>query len=209
MAIKAGLVGVNPKGVDKNGMPISSGGGSGDAYTKAETNALLAGKVSNSQLTANNKAFHFAYDATSEKYGYKLDGTGDFIPFESAGAGSPGWNKPANLVTTGLTVNQFIEITEGGYYDDGTTVYVDIVVKQIQGGTGRVQQLPTARGSCLFLSFKGDVLNDIKDMYAFDGVHTGAYLISTNDTDGMYINLGSNQGIGNYLHIFGEYIKTT
>ena len=52
MAIKAGLVGVNPKGVDKNGMPLRA-----------------IGTVNETQLTANGKQFHFAYDETSEKYG--------------------------------------------------------------------------------------------------------------------------------------------
>lgn len=207
MAIKAGLVGVNPKGVDKNGMPIGSSG-SVDAYTKAETNTLLNGKVSNSQLTANNKAFHFAYDSTSEKYGYKLDGTGDFIPFESAGGG-PGWVKPAELITTGLTVNQFIEITSGGYYDDGTTVYVDIIVKQIDGGAGRVMGLPKAPASAGFVAFKDSTLAAISDLYVFDGTHTNVSVSAIVEGSSSYLNLGSNQGIGNYIHIFGAYIKAS
>lgn len=116
MALKAGLVGVNPKGVDKNGMPIGSGGSG----------------VDEAQLTANGKKFFFAYDETSEKYGYKLDGAGDFIPFESAGSG-PGWVKPADLITTGLQYYR-CEYVEGGYYIDGKLLYVDIVVKVTNSG---------------------------------------------------------------------------
>lgn len=123
MAIKAGLVGVNPKGVDKNGMPISSGGDN----------------VSEAQLTANGKKFYFAYDSTAEKYGYKLDGTGEFIPFESAGGG-PGWVKPAELITTGLNYYN-CKYVGGGYYVDDKLLYVDIVIK-VTGSNASVYGFP-------------------------------------------------------------------
>ena len=139
MAIKAGIVGVNQKGVDKNGMPKSSGGGSGDAYTKSETNALLAGKVNNSQLTANNKAFHFAYDSTSEKYGYKLDGTGDFIPFEST-AGNIGLNIPNPTMEGVVYDDTKLEYVSGGYQtnvtESGIMLYADIIFKGLSSSYG-------------------------------------------------------------------------
>ena len=142
MALKAGLVGVNPKGVDKNGMPIASGGGSADAYTKAETNTLLNGKVNNSQLTANSKAFYFAYDSESGKYGYKLNGTGDFIPFESAGAGAPGWNTPADPITTGLDYTE-VTYVEGGYVIDDDICVLDIIVNRTDAyATSYITGLP-------------------------------------------------------------------
>lgn len=139
MAIKAGLVGVNPKGVDKNGMPIGSGGSSGDAYTKSETNALLAGKVSNAQLTANSKAFHFAYDETSGKYGYKLNGVGDFIPFEST-AGNIGLNIPNPTMEGSVYDDTKIEYVSGGYQtvvsEAGIMLYGDIIFKGLSSGYG-------------------------------------------------------------------------
>ena len=127
MAIKAGLVGVNPKGVDHNGMRIASGGSG----------------VDEAQLTANGKKFFFAYDETSEKYGYKLDGAGDFIPFELAGSGL-GWVKPADLVTTGLTPASGITIEEGGYYDDTDNhiVYVDMVFSTTASSSTPISGFP-------------------------------------------------------------------
>lgn len=83
MALKAGRVGVNPSQVDMAGNVI---GGGGDTYTKLEIDQLLGSKVGIGQLEANNKDFYFAYDETSQKYGYKLDGTGDFHPFEEGGS---------------------------------------------------------------------------------------------------------------------------
>jgi len=126
MAIKAGLVGVNPKGVDKEGMPIGSGG-SVDAYTKAQTDALLAGKVGTSQLTANSKAFHFAFDETSQKYGYKLDGEGAFIPFEEAADDGIVLSDP---IMTGITpTNSSIENVSGGYMLIDNVYYLHIKAK--------------------------------------------------------------------------------
>ena len=202
MAIKAGLVGVNPKGVDKNGMPISSGGGSVDAYTKAETNALLAGKVNNSQLTANNKAFHFAYDATSGKYGYKLNGTGEFIPFESAGG--DGWVTPADLITTGITYNR-CEYVEGGYKENDGVVYIDIIVSATYTGSGAsVKGTPrpgTLGGSFALLATKsGNTLNDVKS----DNFYKETSYCDTQDSVGL-INLPTVSNVGTYYRIFGEY----
>ena len=199
MAIKAGLVGVNPKGVDKNGMPIGSGG-SINAYTKAETNTLLNGKVSNSQLTANNKAFYFAYDATSQKYGYKLDGAGDFIPFEQAGGG-PGWVAPAELTSQGLNiVTAAFEYVEGGYYidTDNDLVYVDLTVTLKTSSSGYdISGLPTAAAgyySCLL--FK-------EDGTPYGTTSPRIETPYTNDT--RIRNLSSNIPINETVRICGIY----
>ena len=162
MAIKAGLVGVNPKGVDKNGMPIGSGGANVEAEIQQinlDIAQLQASKVGIGQLTANNKTFNFAYDSTTEKYGYKLDGTGDFIPFESAGGG-PGWVKPADLVTTGLSYGN-CEYVEGGYVIDGGNVYFDILVLGSTNGACSVDGLPPCDKSGL--RFDAAFLQDISE----------------------------------------------
>lgn len=125
MAIKAGLVGVNPKGVDHNGMPIASDGNS----------------VKETQLTANGKKFFFAYDETSEKYGYKLDGAGDFIPFESAGGGQ-GWVEPANLSHEALTLSENIDLINGGFVEVDGMVYVDITYHKTNGSIATFSGLP-------------------------------------------------------------------
>ena len=132
MALKAGLVGVNPKGVDKNGMPIASGSADVEAEIQQinlDIAHLQASKVGIGQLEANNKAFHFAYDSTSEKYGYKLDGTGDFIPFESAGGG-PGWNTPADLSGNLLTLASGVSLVEGGAVLIDDVLYVDVILQK-------------------------------------------------------------------------------
>lgn len=123
MAIKAGLVGVNPKGVDKNGMPIASGGSG----------------VDEAQLTANGKKFFFAYDETSEKYGYKLDGAGDFIPFEST-AGNIGLNIPNPTMEGVVYDDTKIEYVSGGYQtvetESGIMLYADIIFKGLLSSYG-------------------------------------------------------------------------
>lgn len=167
MAIKAGLVGVNPKGVDKNGMPIGSGGGSADAYTKAETDTLLNGKVSNSQLTANSKNFFFAYDETSQKYGYKLDGTGDFIPFETA---APGLNLP-DKVTTGLIFPGNLKFEEGGYQIIDGICYFDIMLKNTGGTVSSgtiIQNAPKCEngGGSTCIAFVGESKTALNDFSA-------------------------------------------
>lgn len=121
MALKAGLVGVNPKGVDKNGMPKA-----GDTYTKLEINQMMSSYVPVSQLRANNKDFNFAYDSTTEKYGYKAGADGEFVPFE--GAGVIGMNLP-DAIMTGVTLASGIELVKGGYqFDDNGVLYFDITV---------------------------------------------------------------------------------
>ena len=122
MALKAGTVGVNPKGVDKNGMPKA-----GDTYTKLEINQMMASKVPVSQLRANNKDFTFAYDSTSEKYGYKAGADGEFVPFD--GAGGDGLIL-TNLDATGISLSDSdITILSGGFEIIDGVIYCDITLK--------------------------------------------------------------------------------
>lgn len=133
MALKAGRVGVAPSQVDMAGNIV---GGGSDSYTKAEADAKFATKsetaafATKAQLTANEKEFTFAYDATTQKYGYKLDGTGDFHPFESAAAGLI----LPDRVTTGLTFPGNLKFEEGGYQIIDDICYFDIILKN-SGGT--------------------------------------------------------------------------
>lgn len=143
MALKAGTVGIDPKYVDKNGKPISEAADLSNYYTKSETDTKLDLKANKSYLTANNKIFNFAYDSESGKYGYKAGAQDEFHPFESAGAGSPGWNKPADLITTGLTYENCSYVS-GGYYIDETEhmCYLDIVVLSTGSGYLSIKDLP-------------------------------------------------------------------
>ena len=187
MAIKAGLVGVNPKGVDRNGMPIASDGNS----------------VKETQLTANGKKFFFAYDETSEKYGYKLDGAGDFIPFESAGGG-PGWVKPAELTTEGLSDSTYLKIRSGGIYvdTDNGKVIIDIVVYKL--GSTNISGLPAGeRTETLYLSANYSATEtDVVDNYT-----SNATLGCITDASGSIITSSSATTVSNanYIHAWGMY----
>lgn len=184
MAIKAGLVGVNPKGVDKNGMPISS-----------------KGAVSETQLTANGKQFHFAYDSTSEKYGYKLDGTGEFIPFESAGGGL-GWVKPADLITTGLTYSRCSYVS-GGYAIVDSMVYVDIVIQRTSTSSANINGLPKCKNVGAYVIGAREMTSDMYDVY--EGNTSYSTGISNDNT---IISFGSGSADGMY-HIWGQYLLAT
>ena len=176
MAIKAGLVGVNPKGVDHNGMP-------------------KAGEA-DKQLTANGKKFFFAYDETSEKYGYKLDGTGDFIPFESAGGG-PGWVKPASLISTELNFTG-VEYVSGGYYIDDDTVYVDMVVKILEAGSRYVEGLPLANSTSHLLVVDN---NDAEAVASYNNASASFSVANGSRTAYFYVSPANSE----YNHIFGSY----
>lgn len=197
MAIKAGLVGVNPKGVDKNGMPIGSGGANVEAEIQQinlDIAQLQASKVGIGQLTANNKAFNFAYDSTTEKYGYKLDGTGDFIPFESAGGG-PGWVKPAELTTEGLTYTN-LEYVSGGYYIDNGICYIDICLKSTSSSGNKYLkglQSKVATDS-LYIQIYGAATSDVANQYIINGTTSLKYILDSE-------NLPSN--VDKYMHLFG------
>lgn len=191
MALKAGLVGVNPNGVDKNGMPKM-----GDTYTKLEINQMMASKVPVSQLRANNKDFTFAYDSTSEKYGYKAGADGEFVPFDGAGGG-PGWVPPANLITTGLTYTN-CEYVSGGYQIIGDLLYVDIIVRRTSSANAYINTLPTLKFTtgevCAF--YKMSSQSDT-DTYIMNG--SGGFAHSDSD-DKVSLISGSS---GSYVHGFG------
>lgn len=196
MALKAGRVGVDPSQVDMAGMVI----GGSDTYTKLEIDQLLGSKVGIGQLEANNKDFYFAYDETSQKYGYKLDGTGDFHPFEEGGSGGIGWVTPPELITTGLTFNYFTYV-KGGYQVVDDVVYVDITV--LVNSKANLQGFPTciSTSSGRFLVVMGDTAADVQDN-------------NIANTDGVYmfagsgnLNLQNVSSTNKYYHIFGAYIK--
>lgn len=124
MALKAGRVGVAPSQVDMAGNII---GGSSDTYTKLEIDQMLGSKVGIGQLEANNKDFYFAYDETSQKYGYKLDNSGDFHPFEEAADDGIVLSDP---IMTGITpTNSSIENVSGGYMLIDNIYYLHIKAK--------------------------------------------------------------------------------
>lgn len=123
MSLRAGRVGVAPSEVDEQGHII--GGSGGDSYTKAETDTLLAAKANKSTLTANSKEFNFAYDATTQKYGYKAGADGEFVPFEGAGGGQG--LVLDELITTGLTFDG-CSYVKGGYQIINGKLYIDITV---------------------------------------------------------------------------------
>ena len=124
MALKAGRVGVNPRGVDKEGMPAID---TSAYYNKTQIDSALATKADQRNLTANSKDFVFAY--SGGKYGYKAGATGDFHPFEEAGVTYFGWVPPADLITTGLTLGDHVSLLSGGYKTDGIITYVNIVLE--------------------------------------------------------------------------------
>lgn len=207
MAIKAGLVGVNPKGVDKNGMPIGSGGANVEAEIRQinlDIAQLEASKVGIGQLTANNKAFHFAYDSTSEKYGYKLDGTGDFIPFESAGGG-PGWVKPAEPLTD-MTLSSSIRLVKGGYAVDNQNVYVDIVVETVSSSNAKISGLPgsSLSSSAYMPIIRGDSA-DVENIYY--GVTSSTGFLSPGTTESTITISSSYFSVGQFLHFVFQYPK--
>lgn len=145
MAIKAGRVGVAPDQVDMSGRIVGEGS---DAYTKAESDAKfatkteLSGKVPVSQLTANSKEFYFAYDETSEKYGYKAGATGEFHPFEEGGSGGIGWVTPPDLIQTGLTPTDNMTIISGGYKVVDNMCYIDLVYRKTSSSAGYITGFP-------------------------------------------------------------------
>lgn len=189
MALKAGLVGVNPKGVDKNGMPIASGGSG----------------VDEAQLTANGKKFFFAYDETSEKYGYKLDGAGDFIPFESAGGG-PGWVKPAELSSSGIASSTtYREIVEGGQVKIDGINYVDIILHQTATASGNITGFKKPVSGFPILALYGSTLDAVKDVYgpSANAQYAGS-TYSISGVDGI-ISIGSQVTGDAYVHLFFEY----
>ena len=183
MAIKAGLVGVNPKGVDHNGMPIASGGsGSG---------------VSEAQLTANGKQFFFAYDETSEQYGYKLDGAGDFIPFE--GAGGDGWVAPADSITTGLGYTN-LDYVEGGYKTENGICILDITVLHTNTTiVSYLTGLPRSKNSSEVILLKA--ANDLEGARGYVDAVNPTTVTHATQTITDYIQVDAT----GYVHYWGMY----
>lgn len=203
MALKSGRVGVNPKAVDRYGMPRP-----GDVYTKTESDAKYATKtqvnacVPKTQLTANSKDFIFAYDETTEKYGYKAGATGDFVPFNSGGGGA-GWVKPSDLITTGLTPTA-CTIEDGGYIEDSGEVIFDLLLHYTGSVNLKISGLPAATATRYFLYIQGDSANDVENVHEFTSGNS-SYINSSGDL----IISSSYISTGKYIHIFGQYTKAT
>lgn len=207
MALKAGRVGVRPDQIDMAGQVKTPS----TSYTKTEVNALLAvkadaedldDKVDVSDLTANNKQFVFAYDAESEKYGYKLDGEGDFHPFEEGGSGGIGWVKPPELINTGISFTDYHQYVSGGYYIENGVCYVDIVVYLTGNSNSSGWSLPSAQSELMCAS--GTTAADVTENY-FSTAHP---YISTSGI--CYVGSGTNVPRDNkYNHIWGEYPLAT
>ena len=191
MALKAGVVGVNPNGVDKNGMPKTD-----TAAISAEVDAIAA------NLKANNKDFVFAYDGTSQKYGYKAGADGDFVPFNSGGGGA-GWVKPSDLITTGLTPTA-CTIEDGGYIENDGEIIFDLLLHYTGSINLKISGLPHATATRYFLYIQGDSANDVKDVHEFN-ISNSTFINSS----GELMISSSYISIGKYIHIFGQYTKAT
>lgn len=161
MALRAGRVGVSPEIVDNNGFIKNMGGGGEpvDAYTKAETNALLATKADQSNLTANSKDFVFAY--SNGQYGYKAGASGDFTPFNR-----PGWNKPGQLANVFGFSNEYLVAVSGGWYVENGMVYIDIIYQRVETGSSQITGLPRAAHNHSAIVFRLDTLpENIDDFF--------------------------------------------
>ena len=232
MALKAGRVGVDPKYVDNSGKPIVSGGGSVDAYTKAQADAKFATKMELSakadsssvytktaadekfaeqtDLTANSKNFVFAY--SGGQYGYKAGSDGAFNPFEKAGVTCMGWVKPATLVSTGMTITgNKGTVADGGYYDDeaNSRYIIDAVILMSDD--------LTAENS--FLAFPKTILSSPNpNLFGNRGATTLADALA-NTSPAMIFKFDSSNHVyyphenglqtGHYIHVMGVAYYTT
>lgn len=207
MALKAGTVGIDPKYVDKNGKPVSDVDLS-NYYTKSETDGKLDLKANKSYLTANNKIFNFAYDAESGKYGYKAGAQDEFHPFESAGAGSPGWNKPATLISTGFTSSR-CTLSEGGYYEDTANglCYIDMVCVSTSGSIISISGLPRLPQSVQSNLFVGvaDTQAEAAAINYDTGIVGRNYIYDNGESYKGNISMGGVIASGKYFHIMGTY----
>lgn len=202
MALKAGRVGVNPSQVDMAGNVI---GGSSDTYTKLEIDQMMGSKVGIGQLEANNKDFYFAYDATTQKYGYKLDNEGDFHPFEEGGSGGIGWVKPPELIHNTLEFPEGSAYISGGYYvdNDNGFCYIDLICSKL-GGSGGVSVTGFPAGKAVkVLAYRSNSELSNEDAYFSDFSTVDSYEKSTG-----YISLSSWSALG-YMRIIGMYPITT
>lgn len=205
MALKAGRVGLDPKYVTPEGAPVSN-----TEQIELEIEQLQTSKVGIGQLTANNKGFYFAYDATSQKYGYKLDGTGDFIPFEEGGIG---WVPPFDIPERQyITMTSGVTKVSGGFYKKSNDhhCYIDIVVKlesgSVSGSFVAFTILSTYAPSSQTVYLLGNTAataEEIADNYEAANYASIAYS-STNKGKVTYTKSGSIPL--QYYHIWGEYI---
>ena len=201
MALAAGRVGVAPDQVDNNGHIIGGGGGgSVDAYTKSETNALLAEKADQSDLTANSKNFVFAY--SNGQYGYKAGSTGAFTPFNH-----PGWNKPGALTDQGLVFPTEFNRVSGGYYYDtiNNICYVDLVYLRTVSGSAQITGFPMAKTginpiALAYRSSSDPTGREIGDPTDITGIN---YLSGGNDSTSLHFADGN--GNRDYRHMIACY----
>lgn len=168
MALKAGLVGVNPKGVDKNGMPKTD-----TAAISAEVDAIAA------NLKANNKDFVFAYDGTSQKYGYKAGADGDFVPFDAAGSGIG--IMVSDPITTGIELPETgVTIVSGGYEID-TESNTAVIGMKLHNTTGSQFNMKFPFKPSIS-SNKGDLIDMYKssdfDIPNFTSARSASYTIA-------------------------------
>lgn len=202
MALRAGRVGVSPDIVDNNGFIKNMGGGGEpvDAYTKAETNALLATKADQSNLTANSKDFVFAY--SNGQYGYKAGSTGAFTPFSR-----PGWNKPGALTDQALVFPAELTRVSGGYYYDADNhiCYVDLVYLRTVSGSTQITGFPLAKSginpiALVYRSSSDPTGRDIGDPTDITGIN---YLSGGNDSTSLHF--GDGNGNRDYRHMIACY----
>lgn len=101
-------------------------------YPKQAIDALLGAKADKSTLTANEKEFNFAYDSTTQKYGYKAGSDGQFNPFLEAGD-FYGWVTPANLSEDWTLEQSYLSNKSGGYVVHDGLVYIDVFITRSSG----------------------------------------------------------------------------
>lgn len=204
MALRAGRVGVSPEIVDNNGFIKNMGGGSEpvDAYTKAETDTLLATKADLSSLRANAKTFQFAY--SGGKYGYKAGTNGTFHPFEEAGVTVMGWVKPAELSSEGITFGEGLEYVSGGYAIlDQKMVYVDLIYRRTATGSAAVGGLPLAAHRHSGIAY---IMQDLpEDIFEFfHGDATDFTMTAVND-GGTAVKYTDNNTALYYRRLIAQY----
>lgn len=199
MALRAGRVGVSPDIVDNRGYIKNMGGGGEpvDAYTKAETDALLEAKADQSNLTANSKDFVFAY--SNGQYGYKAGATGTFTPFSR-----PGWNKPGQLTNMFSFSNELLEYVSGGWYvDEAGMVYIDIIYQRVNTGSSQITGLPRAAHNHSAIVFRLDTLpENIDDFFT----ESAADFVMSAVNDGTrYTKFTDNNGNLGYRRMIAWY----
>lgn len=211
MALRAGRVGVSPEIVDNNGFIKNMGGGGEpvDAYTKAETNALLAEKADTSSvtaalalkadqsnLTANSKDFIFAY--SEGQYGYKAGATGAFTPFSR-----PGWNKPGELSGVYAFSNENLSRVSGGWYVADGMVYIDIIYQRTITGSSQIMGLPRAAHNHSAIAFRLDTLPENIDDFFTES--TADFVMSAVNDGNNYTKFTDNNGNLGYRRMIAWY----